>query len=124
MLLARSLNAQITAVDFLPDFIEVLKASAENEGLTKKIDPLVCSMDSLQFDNEEFDVIWSEGAIYNMGFENGINDWKRFLKPGGWLVVSEITWTTNLPRGNKAITITYTRTAKSAVPRRSAFCCR
>ena len=95
MLLARSLNAQITAVDFLPDFVEVLKANTESEGLTKKIDPLVCSMDNLQFDNEEYDVIWSEGAIYNMGFENGINDWKRFLKPGGLLVVSEITWTTN-----------------------------
>ena len=95
MLLARSLNAQITAVDFLPDFIEVLKTKAENEGLTEKINPLVCSMDKLQFDNEEFDVIWSEGAIYNMGFENGINDWRRFLKPGGLLVVSEITWTTN-----------------------------
>jgi ubiquinone/menaquinone biosynthesis C-methylase UbiE len=91
MLLARALNAQITAVDFLPDFVEVLKANAESEGLSKKIDPLVCSMDNLQFDNEEYDVIWSEGAIYNMGFENGINDWKRFLKPGGLLVVSEIT---------------------------------
>jgi len=95
MLLARSLNAQITAVDFLPEFVEVLKSNAENEGLTNKIDPLVCSMDSLKFDDEEYDVIWSEGAIYNMGFENGINDWKRFLKPGGLLVVSEITWTTN-----------------------------
>ena len=95
MLLARLLNAQITAVDFLPDFIEVLKANAENEVLTKKIDPLVCSMDSLQFDDEEYDVIWSEGAIYNMGFENGISDWRRFLKPGGLLVVSEITWITN-----------------------------
>ncbi len=95
MLLARALNAQITAVDFLPDFVEVLKANAESEGLSKKIDPLVCSMDNLQFDNEEYNVIWSEGAIYNMGFENGINDWKRFLKPGGLLVVSEITWTTN-----------------------------
>jgi len=95
MLLARALNAQITAVDFLPDFVEVLKANAESEGLSKKIDPLVCSMDNLQFDNEEYDVIWSEGAIYNMGFENGIDDWKRFLKPGGLLVVSEITWTTD-----------------------------
>lgn len=95
LLLARTLNAQITAVDFLPEFIEVLKTNAENEGLSKKIDPLVCSMDSLPFDEEEYDVIWSEGAIYNMGFENGTNDWKRFLKPDGLLVVSEITWTTN-----------------------------
>ena len=95
LLLARTLNAQITAVDFLPEFIEVLKTNAENEDLSKKIDPLVCSMDSLPFDEEEYDVIWSEGAIYNMGFENGINDWKRFLKPDGLLVVSEITWTTN-----------------------------
>ena len=95
LLLARTLNAQITAVDFLPDFIEMLKANAENEGLRKKIDPLVCSMDNLPFDEEIYDVIWSEGAIYNMGFENGINNWKRFLKPGGLLVVSEITWTTN-----------------------------
>ena len=31
--LARSLNAKITAIDFLPDFIEVLKGNAENEGL-------------------------------------------------------------------------------------------
>lgn len=95
LLLARTLNAQITAVDFLPEFIEVLKTNAENEGLSKKIDPLVCSMDCLPFDEEAYDVIWSEGAIYNMGFKNGINDWKRFLKPGGLLVVSEITWTTN-----------------------------
>ncbi len=93
--LARSLNAKITAIDFLPDFIEVLKGNAANEGLSKKINPLVCSMENLQFNDEEYDVIWSEGAIYNIGFEKGINDWRRFLKPGGLLVVSEITWTTS-----------------------------
>jgi ubiquinone/menaquinone biosynthesis C-methylase UbiE len=93
--LARLLNAKITAIDFLPEFIEVLKGNAENEGLSKKIDPLACSMENLQFDDEEYDVIWSEGAIYNIGFEKGINDWRRFLKPGGLLVVSEITWTTS-----------------------------
>jgi len=93
--LARLLNAEITAVDFLPAFIEVLKGNAEKERLTQKINPLVCSMDNLQFDDEEYDVIWSEGAIYNIGFEKGINDWKRFLKLGGLLVVSEITWITN-----------------------------
>jgi hypothetical protein len=29
-----------------------------------------------------------------MGFENGVNSWRHFLRPGGLLVVSEITWTT------------------------------
>lgn len=95
MQLARSLNAKITAIDFLPDFIEVLKGNAKNEGLINKINPLVCSMENLQLDDEEYDVIWSEGAIYNIGFEKGINDWRRFLKPGGLLVVSEITWITS-----------------------------
>jgi len=93
--LARLLNTKITAIDFLPEFIEILKDNAENEGLSKKIDPLVCSMENLQFDDEEYDLIWSEGAIYNIGFKKGIIDWRRFLKPGGLLVVSEITWTTS-----------------------------
>ncbi len=52
-------------------------------------------MDDLPFDFEEFDIIWSEGAIYNIGFENGIKKWKNYLKIGGFLAVSEITWTTN-----------------------------
>jgi SAM-dependent methyltransferase len=51
-------------------------------------------MDTLPFADEEFDVIWSEGAIYNMGFEAGVSAWRRFLKPGGKLIVSEITWLT------------------------------
>ncbi len=51
-------------------------------------------MDNLPFGDEEYDVIWSEGAIYNIGFERGVIDWNRYLKVGGLLVVSEITWIT------------------------------
>ena len=94
LLLARLLNAQTTAVDFLQDFLEVLKSRAESMGLAEKITPLCCSMNNLPFENEEFDIIWSEGAIYNIGFERGVTDWNRYLKAGGLLIVSEITWTT------------------------------
>jgi SAM-dependent methyltransferase len=93
--LAHSLNAEITAVDFVPAFIDGLKDHAEAEGLTEKIKPLVCPMEQLPFAEEEFDVIWSEGAIYNMGFEKGVNEWRRFIRTGGILMVSEITWLTN-----------------------------
>ena len=30
-----------------------------------------------------------------MGFETGVKQWGNFLKPGGYLAVSEITWLTN-----------------------------
>ena len=94
MLLARLLSARITAVDFLQDFLEALENRAEKMGLSDKIRTLNCSMDNLPFGDEEYDVIWSEGAIYNIGFKKGVKDWKRFLKTGGMMVVSEITWLT------------------------------
>ena len=94
ILLARELDAQVTAVDFLPEFLEELQARAEREGAADRVTALNCSMDALPFADGEFDVIWSEGAVYNMGFEAGVSAWRQFLKPGGKLVVSEITWLT------------------------------
>lgn len=44
LLLARLLKAQITAVDFLQDFLEVLEGRAENMGLSEKITTLNCSV--------------------------------------------------------------------------------
>lgn len=49
-------------------------------------------MDALPFAADSLDLIWSEGAIYNMGFEEGIEAWRPFLRAGGVLAVSEITW--------------------------------
>jgi SAM-dependent methyltransferase len=95
LMLARLLNARITAVDFLQEFLDVLERRADLEGLSGKIETLCCPMDNLPFAEEAFDVIWSEGAIYNIGFKKGTSDWYRYLKPGGLLVVSEITWITD-----------------------------
>lgn len=92
ILLARKLDAEITAVDFLPEFLDELQTRARDHGVAEKITTLSCSMDALPFSDEQFDVIWSEGAVYNMGFETGVSSWRRFLKPGGNLIVSEITW--------------------------------
>ncbi len=95
LLLAQLSEAQITAVDFLPDFLAVLESRSADIGVSEKISPLCGSMENLPFGDVEFDAIWSEGAIYNIGFEKGIKDWSRYLKVGGLLVVSEITWITN-----------------------------
>ncbi len=94
LVLAKELDAVITAVDLLPDFLTELEQRAVNEGAAAKIKTLAASMEDLPFDGNMFDAIWSEGAIYNIGFENGIQAWRPFLRPGGILAVSELTWLT------------------------------
>ena len=49
-------------------------------------------MDSLPFDPGQFDLIWSEGAIFIMGFEKGLAAWKPLLKKGGYMVISDAAW--------------------------------
>ena len=94
LVLARELDATVTAVDLLPEFIRELEIAAERANLGKRIETLVASMEALPFEDRSLDAIWSEGAIYNMGFANGVKSWRRFLKPGGILAVSELTWLT------------------------------
>ena len=77
-----------------PELLNELNEKSQKLGLEEKIITLEESMENLPFNKGEFDLIWSEGAIYNMGFENGLKKWKDFLKVGGYLAVSEITWIT------------------------------
>lgn len=93
--LAQKIDGHITAVDLLPDFLNELTEKATVAGVNKKITTLEHSMKDLPFEKNSLDIIWSEGAIYSMGFEAGIKNWKKFLKPGGYLSVSEMTWITN-----------------------------
>ena len=93
--LAKALNAEITAIDFLPAFLEILEARARDAAVDHQITTLCASMDSLPLEPDSLDLIWSEGAIYNMGFAEGISAWRPFLKADGVMVVSEITWTTH-----------------------------
>ncbi len=85
-------NARVTSVDLFPEFLNVLMQRAETAGCSDRIEAVAESMDALPFAEEAFDLIWSEGAIYNIGFRKGLQAWRPFLKPHGVLAVSEITW--------------------------------
>lgn len=95
LVLARELDARIVAVDLFPEFLDALQARATRAGLAGRIRTEAASMDALTFAPGSLDAIWSEGAIYNIGFEAGVRSWRRFLKPGGILAVSELTWLTH-----------------------------
>ncbi len=92
--LAKQLDASITAVDLFSQFLDNLQRKVNEYNLQNKVQTLCCSMDNLPFEKESYDAIWSEGAIYNMGFKKGIKYWQRFIKPKGILAISELTWLT------------------------------
>lgn len=89
--LARASRATITAVDTRQSFLEELMRRASQAGVSDRITPLRASMFELEFD-QPFDLLWSEGAIYIIGFEEGLRRWRSLLKPGGFVAVTEISW--------------------------------
>ena len=89
--LAKNTAAQITAVDMLPQFLDQLQNNAKENNLINRITTKEMLMDGLTFDENYFDVIWSEGAIYNIGFEKGLSLWRKYLKANGYIAVSEIS---------------------------------
>jgi SAM-dependent methyltransferase len=95
MVVANHTPGHIIGVDLFPTFIDLFNANARTLDLQDRVKGVVGSMDQLTFEKEELDLIWSEGAIYNIGFERGVNEWRRFLKPGGFLAVSEAAWFTD-----------------------------
>lgn len=54
-------------------------------------------MDDLLFDDSAFDALWAEGSIFIMGFEEGLTMWKRMLRPGGYVCLTEAVWFTDRP---------------------------
>ena len=95
MTLAQNAPGQITGLDLFPYFIDLFNRNARQLNLQDRVKGVVGSMDDLPFQKEELDLIWSEGAIYNIGFERGLNEWKPFLKKGGYIAVSEASWFTD-----------------------------
>jgi SAM-dependent methyltransferase len=92
MELARLSDGQIIGLDIDPSLLGKLTKKIEEAGLSDRVKTLKCSMLELDFPDESFDIIWAEGSIARTGFERGLKEWRRFLKPHGFLVVhDEIT---------------------------------
>lgn len=90
--LAHHLGGRIHAVDNHQPYLDKLKQKAERLGHGDTIIPVAADMRKLDFPKDKFDLIWSEGAIYVMGFPEGLEALKEFLKPAGYIALTEISW--------------------------------
>ena len=95
MVLARNIRGSVVGLDQIPGFIDALNASALKLNLQDRVNGIVGSMENLPFSKEEFDLIWSEGAIDAISFEKGLTHWNEFLKMNGYVSVTCPCWFTD-----------------------------
>ena len=87
--LARLSKGEIIGIDIDQPALDKFTRRIKEARLTDQVQVINCSMFSMDFPDESFDIIWSEGSIYAIGFEKGLQEWRRFLKTVGFMVVHD-----------------------------------
>ena len=90
--LVRISNGKIIALDNHQAFLDKLMQTVRNEKLVDIIILKNMSMFDMDFDENTFDLIWSEGALYFMGFQNGLRHCHQLLKNDGYVAVTEAVY--------------------------------
>lgn len=94
MTLGQHTTGTITGIDLFPQFIDLFNDNAHKFGLNHRVKGIIASMETPPFKPNSLDLIWSEGAIYNIGFKKGLQEWRKLLKPDGYIAVTEVSWLT------------------------------
>ena len=87
--LAKISNGNIIGIDIDVTSIDLLKRKIKELKLSNQVKIIKDSILNMDFPKESFDIIWSEGSVFVIGFENSIKRWYRFLKPDGFLVIHD-----------------------------------
>jgi ubiquinone/menaquinone biosynthesis C-methylase UbiE len=87
--LASLSRGEVIGIDIDQPALDKFTSKIKEAGLADRVKAINCSMFNLDFEDESFDIIWSEGSIYAIGFENGLGEWKRFLKTDGFMVIHD-----------------------------------
>jgi ubiquinone/menaquinone biosynthesis C-methylase UbiE len=87
--LAKLSDGQIIALDRDQRLLNELARRAAEAGVSDRIKTVRASMAGMKFPAGSFDIIWAEGSIAAIGFHRGLREWKRFLKPGGFMGIHD-----------------------------------
>lgn len=92
LVLAKELATLIHAVDSYEPFLSHLNQQANDAGVGRFVQTHCMDMKDIPTVFQQVDLLWSEGAAYNIGFANALAKWAVAIRPGGFLVVSELSW--------------------------------
>jgi SAM-dependent methyltransferase len=92
LVLAEALRARVIAVDNHQPFLDQLRTAVRERGLEELIEARCADMAAPGVPAGSVDLLWSEGAVYFLGFEAGLRLWRPLLTAGGCLAASECSW--------------------------------
>lgn len=95
LLLAEYFDVPVTAVDLAQPFLDDMMAQAQARGLIDRIHPIAGDFADLPMEPGSVDLLWSEGAAYNLTFATALEKWRPLLAPNGVAVISEMSWFTD-----------------------------
>ena len=90
--LAEMTPGSIVAIDSHAPSIKLLQAAIAERGLLPRVSAVVGDMARPEQPPGSFDLIWSEGALYNIGLKNALDVCHGLLRPGGYLAFTDAIW--------------------------------
>ena len=90
-------EARLLAVDLLPFMVAEAGRRFAAAGFGSRVVAVVGDMAAPPVGPATQDLIWCEGAIYNLGVTEALHAWRRLLRPGGSVVFSEPVWLVESP---------------------------
>lgn len=92
MVLAQELDTLVHAIDAYDPFLNDLRRYAQSAGIDRFIQTHCLDMQDIPSLFPHIDLLWSEGAAYNIGFGNALTTWASAISKDGFAVVSELSW--------------------------------
>lgn len=85
-------NAEIEAFDLFKHYTVSLDEKIAENALEDRVFSSVGDMKDPDFANEEFDIVFCEASVEIMGFKRALDEWRRLMKPNGYMVISDVSW--------------------------------
>ena len=95
LILADKFKSKVRAVDFSREFLDELKDRAKQQGLEHLVETIESDMGNLDWEPGSIDLLWSEGAAYNITFEGALKAWRPIMASNGIAVISEMNYFTS-----------------------------
>jgi len=85
-------NAEVEAIDLFKHYLDVLDEKISKNDLESRVFSYKMDMNDLDFANEDFDIVFAEASAEIIGFKRALKEWKRLLKPNGYIIISDVSW--------------------------------